>query len=257
MAWPGFLQTWKVHSKSWQTPPRFCQRCKRWGLFFFFFNRFSNSNKSNIDPYGFLTFGPRACISVRLSTLVVKLALMEILQHFSFVPCKETDVRRIFFSSAILEKRDCVGAWLPGQAVSWPSVVTAVLLLDSTGVGKKWICCSQEAHRVEAGAHGASCLIPGSQTARQMKERWVSRLVLTHDGFPPTTLNYYYYFTTLAINRILPCFVHWWHKSVSHCWTIFFSVLDFSGYFPVIHCGIMTFVVWAFSLVSGWWRNFE
>lgn len=77
-----------------------------------FFNRFSNSNKSNIDPYGFLTFGtgPRACNGMRLSALVVKVALVEILQHFSFVPCKETDVRRIFFSSAILEKSDCVGA---------------------------------------------------------------------------------------------------------------------------------------------------
>lgn len=137
-----------------------------------FFIRFSNSNKSNIDPYGFLTFGtgPRACNGMRLSALVVKLALVEILQHFSFVPCRETDVRRIFFSSAILEKRDCVGAWLPGQAVSRPSVVTAVLLLDSTGVGKKWICCSQEAHRVEAGAQGASCLIPGSQTEHH--SRW-------------------------------------------------------------------------------------
>uniref|UniRef100_H3CEE5 unspecific monooxygenase n=1 Tax=Tetraodon nigroviridis TaxID=99883 RepID=H3CEE5_TETNG len=51
-------------------------------------------NNDSIDPYGFLTFGtgPRACIGMRLSILIMKLALVEILQHFSFASCKETDI---------------------------------------------------------------------------------------------------------------------------------------------------------------------
>lgn len=65
-----------------------------------FFNRHSNDSKDKIDPYGYLTFGtgPRACIGAYLSISIMKLALVEILQHFSFVPCKETDVRKIFLS---------------------------------------------------------------------------------------------------------------------------------------------------------------
>uniref|UniRef100_A0A674MKG9 unspecific monooxygenase n=1 Tax=Takifugu rubripes TaxID=31033 RepID=A0A674MKG9_TAKRU len=60
--------------------------------------RFSKDNRDNIDPYGLLTFGagPRSCTGTRMSMLVVKLTLVEILQHFSFVACKETMVRSDF-----------------------------------------------------------------------------------------------------------------------------------------------------------------
>lgn len=58
--------------------------------------RFSKENKDNIDPYAFLPFGagPRNCIGMRFAQLMMKLALVEILQKFTLVTCKETDVRR-------------------------------------------------------------------------------------------------------------------------------------------------------------------
>ncbi|XP_077588233.1 cytochrome P450, family 3, subfamily A, polypeptide 65 [Stigmatopora nigra] len=56
--------------------------------------RFSKENKDNIDPYAFLPFGagPRNCIGMRFAVLMMKLALVEILQHYSFVTCKETEI---------------------------------------------------------------------------------------------------------------------------------------------------------------------
>ncbi|XP_061553449.1 cytochrome P450 3A40-like isoform X1 [Phycodurus eques] len=56
--------------------------------------RFRKENKDNIDPYAFLPFGagPRNCIGMRFALLMMKLALVEILQHYSFVTCKETDI---------------------------------------------------------------------------------------------------------------------------------------------------------------------
>uniref|UniRef100_A0A8C8Z5F2 unspecific monooxygenase n=1 Tax=Prolemur simus TaxID=1328070 RepID=A0A8C8Z5F2_PROSS len=56
--------------------------------------RFSKKNKDNIDPYLYMPFGtgPRNCIGMRFALLNMKLALVKILQNFSFKPCKETQV---------------------------------------------------------------------------------------------------------------------------------------------------------------------
>uniref|UniRef100_A0A8C3YJY1 Cytochrome P450 3A n=1 Tax=Catagonus wagneri TaxID=51154 RepID=A0A8C3YJY1_9CETA len=56
--------------------------------------RFSKKNKDTINPYTYLPFGmgPRNCIGMRFATMNMKLALVKVLQHFSFQPCKETQI---------------------------------------------------------------------------------------------------------------------------------------------------------------------
>ncbi|XP_059904768.1 cytochrome P450 3A30-like isoform X1 [Gadus macrocephalus] len=56
--------------------------------------RFSKVNRETMDPYSFLPFGagPRNCVGMRFALLMMKLCMVEILQNFSFVTCKETDI---------------------------------------------------------------------------------------------------------------------------------------------------------------------
>uniref|UniRef100_A0A8D0L2P5 Cytochrome P450 3A n=1 Tax=Sphenodon punctatus TaxID=8508 RepID=A0A8D0L2P5_SPHPU len=56
--------------------------------------RFSKENKEARDPYIFLPFGvgPRNCIGMRFALLVLKIAVIVLLQRFSFRPCKETPI---------------------------------------------------------------------------------------------------------------------------------------------------------------------
>ncbi|XP_053521314.1 cytochrome P450 3A12 [Artibeus jamaicensis] len=56
--------------------------------------RFSKSNKDNINPYAYMPFGngPRNCIGMRFALMNMKLAVIRILQDFSFKPCKETQI---------------------------------------------------------------------------------------------------------------------------------------------------------------------
>ncbi|XP_041575123.2 cytochrome P450 3A19 [Taeniopygia guttata] len=56
--------------------------------------RFSKESKEGIDPYTFLPFGagPRNCIGMRFALLVVKVAVVVLLQNFSFRPCKDTPI---------------------------------------------------------------------------------------------------------------------------------------------------------------------
>ncbi|XP_036409267.1 cytochrome P450 3A27-like [Megalops cyprinoides] len=56
--------------------------------------RFSKDNKESIDPYAFLPFGagPRNCIGMRFAVIMMKLAIVQILQNFSFAVCEETQI---------------------------------------------------------------------------------------------------------------------------------------------------------------------
>ncbi|XP_042096186.1 cytochrome P450 3A24-like isoform X3 [Ovis aries] len=56
--------------------------------------RFSKKNKDSINPYVYLPFGtgPRNCIGMRFAIMNMKLAIVRILQNFSFKPCKETQI---------------------------------------------------------------------------------------------------------------------------------------------------------------------
>uniref|UniRef100_A0A4W5KAW0 Cytochrome P450, family 3, subfamily A, polypeptide 65 n=1 Tax=Hucho hucho TaxID=62062 RepID=A0A4W5KAW0_9TELE len=57
--------------------------------------RFSKENKESIDPYTYMPFGagPRNCIGMRFALIMIKLAMVEILQSFTFSVCDETEVR--------------------------------------------------------------------------------------------------------------------------------------------------------------------
>uniref|UniRef100_A0A8K9XUF5 unspecific monooxygenase n=1 Tax=Oncorhynchus mykiss TaxID=8022 RepID=A0A8K9XUF5_ONCMY len=66
--------------------------------------RFSKENRENIDPYTFLPFGmgPRNCIGMRFALQTIKLVIVEILQRFSFVTCKETEVPLELFDNGFI-----------------------------------------------------------------------------------------------------------------------------------------------------------
>ncbi|XP_036968060.1 cytochrome P450 3A30-like isoform X2 [Acanthopagrus latus] len=57
-------------------------------------DRFSKQNKQNINQYTYLPFGlgPRNCIGMRFALVMVKLALVEVLQNYSFSVCEETEI---------------------------------------------------------------------------------------------------------------------------------------------------------------------
>ncbi|XP_054499653.2 cytochrome P450 3A9-like [Agelaius phoeniceus] len=56
--------------------------------------RFNKENKESIDPYTYLPFGagPRNCIGMRFALLILKVAIVSLLQHFTFQTCKETQI---------------------------------------------------------------------------------------------------------------------------------------------------------------------
>lgn len=78
------VPTWPMHRdpEIWPEPEKFKPE------------RFSKKNKDNIDPYIYMPFGsgPRNCIGMRFALVVMKLAVVEILQRYSFSVCKETEI---------------------------------------------------------------------------------------------------------------------------------------------------------------------
>lgn len=56
--------------------------------------RFSKENREKVQPYSFMPFGvgPRNCVGMRFAQAMVKLALVEVLQRYSFQMCEETEV---------------------------------------------------------------------------------------------------------------------------------------------------------------------
>uniref|UniRef100_A0A3Q2QMR1 unspecific monooxygenase n=1 Tax=Fundulus heteroclitus TaxID=8078 RepID=A0A3Q2QMR1_FUNHE len=57
-------------------------------------DRFSKENKQSIDPYTYLPFGvgPRNCLGRRFAMALIKLALVKVLQNYSFLVCEETEI---------------------------------------------------------------------------------------------------------------------------------------------------------------------
>ncbi|XP_044047491.1 cytochrome P450 3A30-like [Siniperca chuatsi] len=57
-------------------------------------DRFSKQNKQSINPYTYLPFGigPRNCLGTRFALVMIKLALVEVLQNYSFSVCEETEI---------------------------------------------------------------------------------------------------------------------------------------------------------------------
>ncbi|XP_028362394.1 cytochrome P450 3A12 isoform X1 [Phyllostomus discolor] len=67
--------------------------------------RFSKSNKDSINPYAYMPFGngPRNCIGMRFALMNMKLAVVRVLQNFSFKPCKETQIPLKVESQGIIQ----------------------------------------------------------------------------------------------------------------------------------------------------------
>ncbi|XP_049900773.1 cytochrome P450 3A40-like [Epinephelus moara] len=78
------VPTWPLHRdpELWPEPEKFKPE------------RFSKENKESIDPYTYMPFGagPRNCIGMRFALVMMKLAMVEILQRYSFAVCKETEI---------------------------------------------------------------------------------------------------------------------------------------------------------------------
>lgn len=64
-----------------------------------FFWRFNKENKQSINPYAYLPFGigPRNCLGMRFALAMTKLALVKVLQNYTFIVCEETEVILDFF----------------------------------------------------------------------------------------------------------------------------------------------------------------
>ncbi|XP_064414432.1 cytochrome P450 3A27-like [Latimeria chalumnae] len=69
--------------------------------------RFNKENKESQDPYAYLPFGagPRNCIGMRFVLLLMKVAVVSILQKFSFNTCEETQVPLELSTNLLLQPK--------------------------------------------------------------------------------------------------------------------------------------------------------
>ena len=67
-----------------------------WQKLLHLFNRFTDENKKKRPEYSFAPFGigPRHCIGMRLALLEAKMALVSMIQNFTFAPCEKTEVSK-------------------------------------------------------------------------------------------------------------------------------------------------------------------
>ncbi|KAM6351639.1 cytochrome P450 3A12-like [Alca torda] len=70
--------------------------------------RFSKESKESIDPYTFLPFGagPRNCIGMRFALLTLKVAVVVLLQNFSFRTCKDTPVPLVLDTKGFMQPKE-------------------------------------------------------------------------------------------------------------------------------------------------------
>ncbi|XP_074742235.1 cytochrome P450 3A29-like isoform X2 [Strix uralensis] len=69
--------------------------------------RFSKESKESIDPYTFLPFGagPRNCIGMRFALLIMKVAVVVLLQNFSFRTCKDTPIPLVLDTKGFMQPK--------------------------------------------------------------------------------------------------------------------------------------------------------
>ncbi|KFQ53625.1 Cytochrome P450 3A24, partial [Nestor notabilis] len=69
--------------------------------------RFSKESRESFDPYTFLPFGagPRNCIGMRFALLIVKVAVVTLLQNFSFRTCKDTPIPLVLDTKRFMQPK--------------------------------------------------------------------------------------------------------------------------------------------------------
>ncbi|NXU59563.1 CP3AC protein, partial [Turnix velox] len=70
--------------------------------------RFSKERRESIDPYTFLPFGagPRNCIGMRFALLTLKVAVVVLLQNFSFRTCKDTPIPLVLDTKGFMQPKE-------------------------------------------------------------------------------------------------------------------------------------------------------